>query len=245
MSTIDPAEVHAFAQTSQHWWDERGPFKPLHAMNPTRVQYIRDQVATHFGRDPLGSFSLKGITVLDIGCGGGLLCEPLSRLGAQVTGVDADAQAISVAQDHAQAVGLDITYRRGAVEDLVVEPLRYDVVMLLEIVEHVADVDAFVRSCASLVKPGGILVFSTLNRTVKSYAGGIILAEQVLRWVPPGTHDWDKFLKPSELAQHLEGAGFRVRHLQGISYGPLSGRWSLTGDLSINYIGVAVAEKRI
>lgn len=241
MSTIDPAQVHAFAQTSQHWWDETGPFKPLHAMNPTRVQYIRDQIATHFGRDPIGVRPLADLTILDIGCGGGLLCEPLARLGGTLTGVDADCQAIQVAQAHAAGMGLSIAYRPGAVEDLIAESKRYNVVIMLEIVEHVADVAAFVRLCTVLVKPGGILVFSTLNRTKRSYVGGIILAEQILRWVPPGTHDWDKFLKPSELAQHLGSAGFQVRNLQGISYQPFSGGWRLSQDLSINYIGVATA----
>lgn len=236
-STVDFSEIQNFTKSSAHWWDAEGPHAPLHKLNPTRIAYIRDQIATHYGRDPFSHAPLDHLSILDVGCGGGLLCEPLSRLGADVTGLDADSQAIEVARSHAQKMHLDITYINDAVENLGAK--KYDAILIVEIVEHVADLPAFLLACTKVLKKGGILVFSTLNRTTLSYALGIVMAEKILRWVPDGTHDWDKFVTPSEMSSYLKECDLTIRNLQGISYVMTKDQWTLSQDLSVNYIGVA------
>lgn len=232
-TTIDPAEIAHFAKDSGDWWDERGPFKPLHRLNPVRLSYIRGQLTD----DETGLKPLKGMSILDIGCGGGIVCEPLARMGATVTGMDADANAIATAKAHAKQSGLAIEYIHGAAED---HKKQYDAVLALEIVEHVADIDAFVRACAVLVKPGGTLIMSTLNRTPKSFLLGIVAAEYILRWVPQGTHKWNKFVKPSTLSRALRGAGLRVTDVSGLIYNPVKDAFALSPtDIDVNYLVTA------
>lgn len=244
-STVDAAEVERFSRIAEEWWDEGGKFAPLHRLNPARIGFIRDRVAAHYGRDPLdfgpdGAGPLRGLSLLDIGCGGGLVCEPMARLGATVTGIDASDRNIGVARLHAERMGLAVDYRAATAETLRAEDKRYDVVLALEIVEHVADVDLFLACCAALVKPGGVLILSTLNRTTKAFALAIVGAEYVLRWLPRGTHDWRKFLKPSEVARGLRAAGLTVEKLAGIVYSPITGRWRIDAhDLDVNYMLLA------
>ena len=240
VSTVDPDEVTRFAAVADAWWDPRGAFAPLHKLNPTRLSYIRDQICRHFGRDPRSARSLDGLAVLDVGCGGGLLAEPITRMGAAVTGIDATEQNIRVAGLHAQDMELEIDYRHIAAEELAAEGAVFDVVVNMEVIEHVADVPAFLAACRALVRPGGIMLFSTLNRTAKAFAMAIVGAEYVLRWLPRGTHDWQKFLKPAELSAALDAAGFTVPDLSGLSYDPLGDRWRVTRDLSVNYLGTAL-----
>lgn len=240
VSTVDPDEVTRFAAVADAWWDPKGAFAPLHKLNPTRLAYIRDQICRHFGRDPRSARSLDGLSVLDVGCGGGLLAEPITRMGAAVTGIDATEQNIRVAGLHAQDMELEIDYRHIAAEELAAEGAAFDVVVNMEVIEHVADVPAFLAACRALVKPGGIMLFSTLNRTAKAFAMAIVGAEYVLRWLPRGTHDWQKFLKPAELSAALDAAGFTVPDLSGLSYDPLGDRWRVTRDLSVNYLGTAL-----
>ncbi len=209
---------------------------PLHELNPARLGYIRDRIAAHYDRDPKGTAALQGLTVLDIGCAGGLLCEPLTRLGATVTGIDAAAENVEVARQHARDMRLAIDYRNAAPEDLLGGGETFDVVLALEVVEHVTDVQAFLDAAASLVKPGGILIASTLNRTPKSFALAIVGAEYLLRWVPAGTHDWRKFLKPSELARHLRNTGLAVNDLTGLTYDAIHKSWQASRDVGVNYI---------
>lgn len=239
-NTVDDAEIAHFTAMADEWWDAGGKFKPLHQMNPVRVGYIRDHVAAHFRRDTTQTAPLDGLKLLDVGSGGGLLCEPMTRLGASVTGVDAAEKNVQVAALHAQQMGLDIDYRHSTAEALAEDGEQYDVVLALEIIEHVADVDAFLSAISHLVKPGGLLFMSTLNRTAKSYATAIIGAEYVLRWLPKGTHHWKKFLKPSELVIPLEQHGVITRDVQGMVYAPFNASWSLNPrKLDINYIFVA------
>jgi 2-polyprenyl-6-hydroxyphenyl methylase/3-demethylubiquinone-9 3-methyltransferase len=234
--TVSGDEIARFAAIADEWWDTEGKFRPLHQLNPARLTFIRDHLAAHFGRDALGGKPLDGLSVLDIGCGGGLLCEPMTRMGAKVTGIDAGAEAIAVARAHAAEMGLEIDYLHRPPEDLGVEPGSYDVVMTMEVVEHVADLPQFLAAAAELLKPGGAMVLSTLNRTVKSLALAKIGAEYLLRWVPTGTHDWRKFRRPSELANDLRPLGIEVRALKGIVYRPLADTWDLADDLDVNYL---------
>src|SRR5581483_11423082 len=206
-STVDTAEVERFARHAQDWWDARGPMAALHKFNPTRIAYIRDNAAAHFDRDPKKLDCLKGLRVLDIGCGGGLLSEPLARLGAQVIGADPAEENIAAARAHAEESGIEVDYRATTAEALAEAGEKFDVVLAMEVVEHVADVELFVNVCASMVKPGGLLIVATLNRTLKSFALAIVGAEYVLRWVPRGTHQWDKFVTPEELERAVEDAG--------------------------------------
>lgn len=230
-SSVDPAEIARFAQDSRDWWDESGPFRPLHRLNPVRLRFIRDRLA------PADSSlrPLAGMRILDIGCGGGLICEPLARLGAQVTGIDADAQAIETARAHAAESGLTIDYRAASAEDLRGE--KFDAVLALEIVEHVTDPDRFVHTAAGLCRPGGQIIMSTLNRTAKSFLLGIVAAEYILRWVPRGTHQWRKFVRPSALSRSLRAAGARVTHINGLVYNPVKDEFSLSpDDIDVNYL---------
>lgn len=233
--TAAPKEIDHFSKLAEEWWDPDGDFKSLHQINPLRMTYVRDQICRHFGRDVSNVKSLKGLSVIDIGCGGGLICEPLARLGASVNGIDAVADSIEVAKNHAQQMGLDITYRNILPEDIVGEAERYDVLINMEVIEHVADVDAFMAASVALLKPGGIMVGATLNRTLKSLALAKIAAEYVLRWVPAGTHDWRKFVKPSEFGRFVRGAGLELTDLTGMRLDPFKGRWAFSKNLDVNY----------
>lgn len=239
--TIDAAEVARFAAMAEQWWDPTGKFRPLHELNPTRVKYIRDRAVSHFGghfgREVNGAElkPLAGLRILDIGCGGGLLCEPLARLGATVTGIDAADKNIEIARLHAGQAGLEIDYRCQPAEQLAGQE-SFDIVLAMEVVEHVSDVDLFLKSCGQLVRPGGMMVATTLNRTARSFAMAIVGAEYVLRWLPRGTHDWKKFLKPSELSRGLRSGGLTVREIVGATYNPLARTWAITSDLAVNYM---------
>ncbi len=239
-STAEADEIARFAAMAESWWDPNGDFRPLHRLNPVRLEFIREHVARHFGRDPLGPEPFKGLDVLDIGCGGGLLCEPMRRLGAAVTGIDAAQEAIEIAKAHAQQSGLDIDYHHRRPEELDAEKGRFDLVLNMEVVEHVADLEAFLAASAGLVKPGGAVVLSTLNRTLKALALAKIGAEYVLRWLPRGTHDWRKFVRPSELAAGLKSGGVDITDLKGMSYDPFGDEWRLSRDLQVNYLAFAV-----
>lgn len=240
-TTLNEAEVEQFSKISHDWWDEKGPFKPLHDLNPTRLQYIVSTLTAHLGVSSEGTSPLQGIRLLDLGCGGGLVSEPMCRLGADVIGVDASEATIAVAKKHALQMGLQIDYRQTSVEAMVAmgeEP--FDVILAMEIVEHVADVQAFIDYCLKLLKPGGALIFSTINRTWKAYVVAIVGAEYVMRWLPRGTHDWNKFLTPAELASHARLAGALVQDVTGMSFCPFSWSWSLGKDLDVNYLMYAV-----
>ena len=239
-ASIDPGEAAKFARMAGTWWDPAGPMRPLHRLNPARLAFVRDRVCGRFGRDPLASRPLDGLAVLDVGCGGGLIAEPLARLGARVTGIDAAAENIEVARRHAETGGLAIDYQAAAAEDLAAAGMRYDVVLALEVVEHVADVSSFVGAVATLVRPGGVAVLATLNRTVKSFALAIVGAEYVLNWLPRGTHDWNRFLRPSELAGHLRRHGLGAAELKGLAYAPFTDAWYESDDLDVNYMVLAV-----
>lgn len=238
-STIDSGEVARFAALASKWWDPEGAFKPLHRLNPVRLTYIRDQICRHFERDPLVMPCLQGLSVLDIGCGGGLLTEPMARLGATVTGIDPAGESITAAREHADGQHLDITYRADRAETLVDEGMQFDAVTLMEVVEHVPDVPAFVQMSTKLVRPGGVMILSTINRTLKSYAMAIIGAEYVLRWLPVGTHKWDRLVTPEELSQALSQAGLACQGTRGMMYNPLQDGWSLAADTDVNYLMTA------
>ena len=209
--TLDAAEVERFERLSKAWWDPTGKFRPLHQIGPARLSFIRDELTRHFRLPAGGAQPFNGLKILDVGCGGGLISEPLTRLGAAVTGIDPGAENIAIARSHAEPQGLAIDYRVATVEDLAAEGAEFDAVVCLEVVEHVPDVGEFLKACAALVRPGGLLVLSTINRTLKSYALAIVAAEYVLGWLPRGTHQWDRFVTPDELKRHLEAAGLRER----------------------------------
>jgi len=237
--TVDPQEIAQFAAIADTWWDEEGAFRPLHRLNPVRLRYIRDNLCAHFGLDAEAPKPLSGLRLVDVGCGGGLLCEPMTRMGASVTGIDAAEEGIAAARTHAEAVGLVIDYRAATAESLVEAGESFDAVISMEVLEHVADVGAFLAACRDLTRPGGALALSTLNRTPKSYLTAIIGAEYVLRWLPRGTHDWKKFIRPSELAAALRRQGLDLADLTGIEYSPLADRFSLGDDLGVNYLAFA------
>ncbi|MDJ0895535.1 MAG: bifunctional 2-polyprenyl-6-hydroxyphenol methylase/3-demethylubiquinol 3-O-methyltransferase UbiG [Alphaproteobacteria bacterium] len=236
-ATVDAGEIAKFEAMAEEWWDPDGKFKPLHRFNPVRLTYIRDRVCTHFSRDSQTNRPLAGLRVVDVGCGGGLLAEPLARLGASVTGIDAAERNVVVAQTHARQVGLEIDYRFAVAETLAEAGEQFDVVLNMEVVEHVADVEGFLAATSALVAPGGVQIIATLNRTAKSYALAIIGAEYVLRWLPRGTHDWRKFLRPAEVTGALERAGLTIDEQIGVTMNPLTFQWSLNpGDLAVNYM---------
>ena len=236
-TTVDPAEIERFSRIAGEWWDPTGKFAPLHRLNPVRIGYIRDRAAAHRKRDALSGVPLHGLSLLDIGCGGGLLSEPMARLGARVTGVDAAPRNVAVAALHAEKQGLEIDYRQGAAEALAESGNQFDVVLALEIVEHVADAPLFLKSCGRLVRPGGLLFLSTLNRTAKAWALAIAGGEYILRWLPRGTHDWQKFLKPSEVVNGLSAGGIEAQEIVGVVSSPLSRAWTLNKrDLDVNYM---------
>ena len=238
-SSIDHAEVERFSRHAADWWDARGPMAALHKFNPVRLAYIRDKAAERFAREPKKLDCLKGLRMLDIGCGGGILSEPLARLGALMVGADPSKENIAVASAHAQESGVAVDYRATTAEDLAAAGERFDVVLAMEVVEHVADVGAFVATCASMVKPGGLMIAATLNRTLKSFALAIVGAEYVLRWVPRGTHSWRQFVTPLELAKALRGAGLHIKDETGVVFDPLRDKWRLSHDMDINYIMAA------
>ncbi len=235
--TVDAAEIAKFEAMAAEWWDPQGKFKPLHMLQPCRLDYVIDQICAEFGRDPTGERPLAGLRLLDIGCGGGLLSEPMARLGAEVVGADAAARNIPVAQVHAEQSGLEIDYRCTTAEDMAAAGERFDVVLNMEVVEHVSDPPAYLRACHDLLKPGGLMICSTLNRNPKSYLMAIIGAEQVMRWLPKGTHDWSKFITPDELFALLRGAGLEPVDRKGFVFNPLSWTWRISDrDLSVNYV---------
>jgi 2-polyprenyl-6-hydroxyphenyl methylase/3-demethylubiquinone-9 3-methyltransferase len=234
--TVDPSEVARFAAIAADWWDPRGPMGMLHKLNPVRLGFIRDAACRRFGRDPKALDSLAGLRLLDIGCGAGILSEPLARLGAQVVGADPAAPNIEAARLHAADAGLSVDYRVTTAEALADAGERFDVVLAMEVVEHVADVALFVRRCAEMVKPGGLLVAATINRTLKSFALAIVGAEYVLGWLPRGTHRWDKLVTPNELEAALACAALRVSHETGVVFDLLADRWRLARDMDVNYM---------
>ncbi len=238
-ATVDDAEIERFSRMAADWWDPRGPMAALHKFNPVRLGYIRDRAAAHFGLDAKKLDSLKGLRILDIGCGGGILSEPLARIGATVVGADPSQSNIKVAGEHAAASGVTVDYRCTTAEDLAAAKEQFDIVLAMEVVEHVADVGLFVKTCAGMVKPGGLMFLATLNRTLKSFALAIVGAEYVLRWLPRGTHSWDKFVTPNELEIALEQSGLRVTAEEGVIYNLLADRWQLSSDMDVNYMMVA------
>lgn len=279
MNTVDATEIQNFSKDSSHWWDVQGPFRPLHRLNPVRLKYIKDQICANYALDPLSLKTYAGLDIIDVGCGGGLVCEPMARLGGNVTGLDADENAIAVAKAHAQENGLEIDYFNlssneflmspatsstsspppsGDLETLgrmpaqgghdnsggghdnfnrTLSPRQFDVVLALEIIEHVSDAQAFVKSLVDLCKPGGVIVISTLNRNAKSFALGIVAAEYILGWVPKGTHNWKKFVKPSELSALLRNNGATPNDICGLAFNPLKNEFHLARkDLDVNYL---------
>ena len=240
-TTIDPAEIEKFSAIAAEWWDPFGKFKPLHKFNPVRLGHIRDEICAHYGLDRHDKKPLEGLRLIDIGCGGGLASEPMTRLGASVTGIDAAERNIKTALTHAGEQNLEIDYRATTVEALAdAGEAPFDVVLNLEVVEHVADVTLFLQNSAALLKPGGIMLLATINRTFKALATAKIGAEYILRWLPAGTHDPRKFVKPAEARTALEDAGMQVRVPVGVSYQPLLDSWRVTDDASVNYMLTAV-----
>ncbi len=240
--SVDPNEVEKFSRMAAEWWDPTGKFGPLHKFNPVRLGFLRDKMCAHFGKDPKDRCPLEGLKLIDIGCGGGLLSEPLARMGAIVTGVDASAANIKTASVHAQENDVAITYRHGTAEDVLAEGARFDVVLNMEVVEHVADVSAFLTTSAGLVAPGGMMVLATLNRTAKAFVLAVVGAEYVLGWLPRGTHDHKKFVRPGEVREPLTRAGLTVEPPVGVSYNPLLDEWKLSGDVAVNYMMVATRD---
>jgi 2-polyprenyl-6-hydroxyphenyl methylase / 3-demethylubiquinone-9 3-methyltransferase len=239
-ATVDPGEIARFAALAESWWDPGGKLRPLHRLNPLRLGFLRERLTAHFRRDAAALRPFDGLRLLDIGCGGGLVAEPMARLGFAVTGIDAAAETVATACAHAAQSRLAIDYRALSAETLAASGERFDVVLALEIVEHVADLAAFIAAAAALMRPGGAFVAATLNRTAKSYLLAIIGAEYLLGWLPRGTHDWQKFVRPSELAALLRRNRLAIRELAGVAYNPLADRWSLSDDLDVNYMVLAV-----
>jgi 2-polyprenyl-6-hydroxyphenyl methylase/3-demethylubiquinone-9 3-methyltransferase len=240
-TTVDPGEVAKFEAMAAEWWDPNGKFKPLHMMNPVRLDYITSQIAAEFGRDLTESAPFAGLRILDIGCGGGLLSEPMARLGAEVVGADAAERNIPVAQVHAEQSGLDIDYRHTTAEAMAAAGEQFDVVLNMEVVEHVADPLSYLTACQQLLKPGGLMVASTINRNPKSFMVAIVGAEHVMRWLPKGTHEWSKFITPDELEGLVGDAGLRMVDRQGFVFNPVLWSWSISArDLSVNYVTASV-----
>src|SRR3954467_1475645 len=235
-SSIDPAEVERFSRIAAEWWDPKGKFEPLHKFNPVRLAFIREQALLRFGRDARARRPFEGLTLLDIGCGGGLLSEPMSRLGFAVTGVDPPARNIGTASAHAAQVGVTVDYRCSTAEDLLAAGETFDLILNMEVIEHVADPGQFLRDCAAMLRPGGLMIVATLNRTLKAFALAKVGAEYVLRWIPAGTHDWSKFLKPGEIRDFLAQSPVVVDGPFGVVFNPLTGRWTESTDTDVNYM---------
>lgn len=238
-TTIDQAEVDRFTAMAAEWWNPAGKFKPLHKFNPVRIRYIRDKAAAHFGRDANSHKPLEGLRVLDIGCGGGLLSEPMARMGATVIGADASERNIGIASTHAAQTGVTVDYRAVTAEQLASEGEKFDIILNMEVVEHVADVDFFITTCASMVKPGGMMFVATINRTMKAMALAIIGAEHVLRWLPKGTHQYEKLVRPEELEKPLTASGMQIDERTGVFFNPLMNQWNLSKDMDVNYMMLA------
>ena len=242
---VDHAEVERFRRIASEWWDAKGKFRPLHQLAPARLTFVRDELVRHFELKGTSLKPLKGLTVLDVGCGGGLVSEPLARMGARVTGLDPGRENVEAARAHAEGQtgpgGLDLSYRIGTIEDLAAGGAQFDAVVSLEVVEHVPDVGGFIKSCARLVRPGGALVLSTINRNLKSYALAIVAAEYVLGWLPRGTHQWDRFVTPDELAGYVAAAGLSRPTYRGIVYDVINDTWSLSDNTDVNYLGFCSA----
>src|SRR5262245_27511725 len=235
-TTIDAREVEHFSALAAEWWNPSGKFRPLHKFNPVRLVYIRDAVAARFGRDPREARPFDGLRILDIGCGGGLLCEPMARLGAEVVGADAAATNIEVAKLHAAESGVTIDYRNTTAEELAEAGERFDVVLNMEVVEHVLDVEFYIAKCAEMVKPGGLMFIATINRTLKALGLAIIGAEYLLRWLPRGTHQFSKLVRPDELERALQPTGMTILDRTGVVYHPLADRWQRSKDMDVNYM---------
>jgi 2-polyprenyl-6-hydroxyphenyl methylase/3-demethylubiquinone-9 3-methyltransferase len=236
MSTISPDEIDRFHKMAEDWWDPKGKFRPLHKFNPVRLGYIREHVLAHFGRDGNAMRPFEGLRFLDIGCGGGLLCEPMARLGATVMGADAGEKNVKIAALHAEQSGLDIDYRATTSEALAEAGEQFDVVLNMEVVEHVADVPLYLESCCSLVKPGGLMFVATINRTARAYALAIVAAERVLRWMPKGTHQYEKLVTPEEITSITGRNGMRVIDKTGVTFNPLRNDWGRSRDMAVNYM---------
>lgn len=239
---MDEREVERFAQLAAEWWNPKGKFRPLHVFNPVRLAFIRSAAAEHFGRDVRALQPFGKLSLLDIGCGGGLLSEPMARMGFQVTGVDASEKNVGTATAHAREQNVPVQYRTGTAESLAGEACRYDVILNMEVIEHVASVPDFLEACAALINPGGLMFVATLNRTLKSLVLAKFGAEYVLRWLPAGTHDWNRFLTPRELRTQLERAGLRITRIQGIVFDPLRWDWRLGTDTDVNYVMLATKD---
>ena len=238
-NTVDPSEIAKFEAMAAEWWDPHGKFKPLHMMNPCRLDYITQQIAGEFDRDLTTAKPFEGLRLLDIGCGGGLLSEPMARLGAEVVGADAAEGNLPVARIHAEQSGLDIDYRAVTSESLEAEGEKFDVILNMEVVEHVADVNLFMTSCARMVKPGGLMFVATINRTAKARALAIFMAENVLRWLPKGTHEYEKLVRPEELEAPIRSEGMEIIDRTGVFYNPLFDRWDKSRDMDVNYMVLA------
>ncbi|KEQ07217.1 bifunctional 2-polyprenyl-6-hydroxyphenol methylase/3-demethylubiquinol 3-O-methyltransferase UbiG [Pseudorhizobium pelagicum] len=238
-TTIDQSEVDRFSAMAAEWWDPTGKFKPLHKFNPVRLAYIRDRVSENFGRNARDHLPLTGLRVLDIGCGGGLLSEPMARMGATVVGADPSEKNIRIAQTHAAETGVTVDYRAVTAEHLAEAGEMFDVILNMEVVEHVADVDFFMRTCASMVKPGGLMFVATINRTLKARALAIFAAENILRWLPKGTHQYEKLVQPQEIEAPLTAGGMEIIHRTGVFFNPLQDRWNLSPDMDVNYMMLA------
>ncbi|MDG3580363.1 bifunctional 2-polyprenyl-6-hydroxyphenol methylase/3-demethylubiquinol 3-O-methyltransferase UbiG [Rhizobium sp. YJ-22] len=238
-TTIDQGEVDRFSAMAAEWWNPAGKFRPLHKFNPVRLAYLRERICENFGRDPRSPRPLEGLRVLDIGCGGGLLSEPVARMGAQVVGADPSEKNIGIASTHAAQSGVEVDYRAMSAEQLAEAGESFDAVLNMEVVEHVADVDLFVSTCAGMVRPGGLMFVATINRTLKAAALAIFAAENILRWLPRGTHQYDKLVRPEELEKPISAAGLEIVHRTGVFYNPLQDRWNLSADMDVNYMMLA------
>jgi 2-polyprenyl-6-hydroxyphenyl methylase / 3-demethylubiquinone-9 3-methyltransferase len=239
LNTIDKKEIEKFSKLAKDWWNPNGKFKPLHLFNPTRIKYIKEKLSSHFNLDPKSPQPLKNISILDIGCGGGLLCEPLKRLGATITGIDASKKNIEIAKLHAKEMDLNINYIFGATESLKFKK-KFDVILNMEIVEHVSNVEIFIENCSKLIEGNGMMFVATINKNLKSYLFAILGAEYILRWLPIGTHDWNKFLPPNELEEISNKKGFKVDQTIGVNFNLLSNKWSTSNDASVNYISTFI-----
>lgn len=238
-TTIDKAEIEHFSRIAAEWWNPQGKFRPLHKFNPTRIAYLKEKICQHFNRDPNHQRPLEGLRILDIGCGGGLLCEPMANMGATVIGADASETNIEVAKIHAEQSGAKVDYRATTAEALAEAGEQFDIVLNMEVVEHVADIDLFMSATAQMVKPGGLMFVATINRTIKAYALAIIGAEYVLRWLPRGTHQYEKLVRPEELETALMASGMNVTDKIGVTFNPLADSWNRSSDLSVNYMILA------
>lgn len=235
-SSVDSEEIRRFSKIADEWWDPNGKFRPLHRFNPARLAYVREIICDHYGRTSKSTSPFEGLSLLDIGCGGGLLSEPMTRLGAQVLGADASERNVKTARAHAEQQGLRIDYQHTTAEALAQDQRKFDIVLNMEVIEHVADIDLFMTSCASLVRPGGLMFVATINKTLKAFALAIVGAEYVLGWLPRGTHSYEKFLAPGTITKLAARKGLNSKCQTGLSYNPFSDMWSRTSDMDVNYM---------